>query len=156
MEHPVHDDEFAVEYPADEHGKISPQARPTAWRYGFQAAGHTITVRQTADALTITVDGRPLDTTSLDQSPTKHRGHKIASFLDDELRRITPHRPPPPGLPAPPRAPRARTLGIPPRVRGRLVFPPPRPPQVGPEGRSRTPQGAVEPRRLHIFANGQP
>ncbi|HLU97246.1 MAG TPA: hypothetical protein VKZ89_10435 [Thermobifida alba] len=91
MEHPVHDDEFAVEYPADEHGKISPQARPTAWRYGFQAAGHTITVRQTADALTITVDGRPLDTTSLDQSPTKHRGHKIASFLDDELRRITPH-----------------------------------------------------------------
>src|SRR5690606_38557475 len=63
---------------------------------------------------------------------------------------------PPPGLPAPPRAPRARTLGIPPRVRGRLVFPPPRPPQVGPEGRSRTPQGAVEPRRPPIFANGQP
>jgi len=88
MEHPVSGDEFLFEYPADDHGKISPQSQPIAWRYGFLAAGHTVTVRQAAGILTITVDGRPLDTTSLDQSPTTHRGHTIASLLDDELRRI--------------------------------------------------------------------
>ncbi|MFD8609472.1 hypothetical protein [Streptomyces sp. NPDC059631] len=89
MEHPADEEEFAWEYPADEHGLISMNARPAARRYQFTAAGRTLTVRQCADALTITLDGSPLDTASLDQTLTTRRGHAIAILIDTALRRET-------------------------------------------------------------------